>query len=175
MMRQALVTVVTIAGFACAAALTAEIASAQTVTPGGPAQPLPPAPPLWIQRALETAQPGTEVPLRNADGGTDGAIIPSPAFQDAAGQTCREFQQTITVNGQAQQAFGTACRQPDGSWRLQAAPPSMAGQPQPVVAYALPPAYYYRAPFYAPVFFGFGCCFFHHHDHDHGHGHFHHH
>jgi surface antigen len=31
---------------------------------------------------------------------------------------CREFTQTITVGGQAVQATGTACRQPDGSWRI---------------------------------------------------------
>ena len=31
---------------------------------------------------------------------------------------CRELTQTITVGGQAVQATGTACRQPDGSWRI---------------------------------------------------------
>jgi surface antigen len=28
---------------------------------------------------------------------------------------CREFQQTITVGGKAEQAYGTACQQPDGA------------------------------------------------------------
>lgn len=31
---------------------------------------------------------------------------------------CREFAQTITVGGQPVQAVGTACRQPDGTWRI---------------------------------------------------------
>ena len=31
---------------------------------------------------------------------------------------CREYQSTITVDGKEQPTFGTACKQPDGSWRL---------------------------------------------------------
>ena len=31
---------------------------------------------------------------------------------------CREYQTTATVGGMAQQSFGTACRQPDGSWQI---------------------------------------------------------
>ena len=35
-----------------------------------------------------------------------------------SGQYCREFQQTITVGGQTEDAYGTACRQPDGTWQI---------------------------------------------------------
>jgi hypothetical protein len=31
---------------------------------------------------------------------------------------CREFQQTVTVGGKTEQAYGTACRQPDGAWEI---------------------------------------------------------
>ena len=31
---------------------------------------------------------------------------------------CREFQQTITIAGQTHKAFGTACRQADGTWKI---------------------------------------------------------
>ncbi len=41
------------------------------------------------------------------------AYAPAPASQ-----TCREFQSTIQVNGQPQQSYGTACLQPDGTWRI---------------------------------------------------------
>lgn len=34
-------------------------------------------------------------------------------------QYCREVQTTIVVGGRPQPAYGTACQQPDGSWRLQ--------------------------------------------------------
>jgi surface antigen len=39
-------------------------------------------------------------------------------YQTSAGQYCREYQQTIVVGGQSQSAYGTACRQPDGSWKI---------------------------------------------------------
>ena len=31
---------------------------------------------------------------------------------------CREFQDTIVVDGKKQKAYGTACLQPDGSWKV---------------------------------------------------------
>ena len=34
------------------------------------------------------------------------------------GMTMDQFQQTVTVAGETQRAFGKACRQPDGSWRI---------------------------------------------------------
>lgn len=42
----------------------------------------------------------------------------SPAYTDARGRTCREYQTTVTVGGTPQPAYGTACLQPDGSWRV---------------------------------------------------------
>jgi hypothetical protein len=43
------------------------------------------------------------------------AYAPAPA---PASQTCREYQSTIQVNGQPQPSHGTACLQPDGTWRI---------------------------------------------------------
>ena len=31
---------------------------------------------------------------------------------------CREFQQTVTIGGNSEQAYGTACMQPDGAWEI---------------------------------------------------------
>lgn len=42
----------------------------------------------------------------------------SPVFTDGQGRTCREYQTTVSVGGAVQPAFGTACLQPDGSWRV---------------------------------------------------------
>jgi hypothetical protein len=36
----------------------------------------------------------------------------------SAAGPCREFQQNIIIDGKRQKAHGTACRQPDGSWRI---------------------------------------------------------
>jgi len=35
-----------------------------------------------------------------------------------AGPQCREYQSTTMINGQPQQIVGTACPQPDGTWRI---------------------------------------------------------
>ena len=34
------------------------------------------------------------------------------------GQTCREYQTTMMINGAPQPTYGTACLQPDGTWRI---------------------------------------------------------
>jgi hypothetical protein len=34
------------------------------------------------------------------------------------GQTCREYQSTAIIGGRPQPSYGTACLQPDGSWRI---------------------------------------------------------
>jgi surface antigen len=50
---------------------------------------------------------------------TEVAITPKQGFQDVSGRYCREYQSTAMVAGKLQQTYGTACRQPDGSWKLE--------------------------------------------------------
>lgn len=70
-------------------------------------------------RALETAPSGQAIAWKNPDSGHSGSIAPIRTMQNpTTGQYCREYQQTINVGGQQQQAYGTACRQPDGSWKV---------------------------------------------------------
>lgn len=69
-------------------------------------------------RAFETAPSGQAVGWQNPDSGNNGTIVPKPAYQKSNGQYCREFQQSVTVGGKTQSAYGTACRQPDGSWQI---------------------------------------------------------
>lgn len=70
------------------------------------------------QRALETAQPGQALPWSNPQTGNSGTVTPQNYYQNTAGQYCREYNQTITVGGRTENGFGTACRQPDGSWQV---------------------------------------------------------
>jgi surface antigen len=45
-------------------------------------------------------------------------VYGQPAIASAStGQTCREFQATAMIDGRSQLVRGTACQQPDGSWR----------------------------------------------------------
>jgi surface antigen len=70
------------------------------------------------QRAFETTPSGQSVAWRNPDTGNSGTLTPMRTYQASSGQYCREYQQTITVGGEKQQAYGTTCRQPDGSWKI---------------------------------------------------------
>jgi surface antigen len=70
------------------------------------------------QRALESVPSGQSTTWRNPDSGHSGVITPVRTYQTATGQYCREYTQTITVGGKKQEAFGKACREPDGSWKI---------------------------------------------------------
>ncbi len=50
--------------------------------------------------------------------GAHGTITTVRDGTSSAGRYCREFQQTATVGGRTESAYGTACRQPDGSWEI---------------------------------------------------------
>lgn len=71
------------------------------------------------QHALEDSQVGHASTWRNPDSGNSGTITPTRTFEVARGQYCREYTQTINVGGQTERAYGTACRQEDGSWEIQ--------------------------------------------------------
>ena len=69
-------------------------------------------------QALETNVSGTASTWINPDTGHSGTVTPVQTYQAPSGQYCREYQQTITVGGRTEEAYGTACRQPDGSWQI---------------------------------------------------------
>ncbi len=71
------------------------------------------------QRAFETAPSGKPVAWSNPDSGHSGTITPTQTYQ-SSGAYCREYQQTVTIDGKQEKSYGTACRQPDGSWKIQA-------------------------------------------------------
>jgi surface antigen len=69
-------------------------------------------------RALESVPSGQSVTWQNPDSGHTGTVTPVRTYQTATGQYCREYQQTIIIGGEKHQSYGTACRQPDGTWRI---------------------------------------------------------
>jgi surface antigen len=68
--------------------------------------------------ALESTPAGTRSEWRNPDSGHSGSTTPIRTYQTADGTYCREFQQSIQVAGRTERAYGTACRQPDGTWQI---------------------------------------------------------
>ncbi len=68
--------------------------------------------------ALEAVPAGQSVAWRNPDSGNTGAVTPVRTYQTSTGQYCREYTQTITIGGEKHKSYGTACREPDGSWKI---------------------------------------------------------
>ena len=69
------------------------------------------------QESLEYSQVGESSSWRNPDSGHYGTITPVRTYEQA-GRYCREYNQTVSVGGRTERAYGTACRQPDGTWEL---------------------------------------------------------
>lgn len=71
---------------------------------------------LRTARVLENNKTGRATTWSNPDRGTEVMVVPQRTYKNRVGQDCREYQTEITVGGEKQQAFGTACRQRDGQW-----------------------------------------------------------
>jgi surface antigen len=76
----------------------------------------------YAGRAVQQAQSapiGQRIVWNNPESGNSGVIVPiREGRQPNTNAYCREYQQTVTVGGRTQQAFGQACQQPDGSWKI---------------------------------------------------------
>ena len=71
-----------------------------------------------VQQAY-AAPIGQKIVWNNPESGNSGVIVPTrEGRQPNTNAYCREYQQTVTVGGRTQQAFGQACQQPDGSWKI---------------------------------------------------------
>jgi surface antigen len=73
---------------------------------------------LASQNAFENSTSGSTKEWRNPDNGNYGSITPQKAYQNDSGQYCREYTQTVVIGGETSKAYGTACRQPDGQWKI---------------------------------------------------------
>jgi surface antigen len=71
------------------------------------------------QQTLETRVSGTTSKWQNPDTGHAGSITPTRTYVSVDGSPCRDFNQTIIVDGQQETVAGTACRTPDGRWQIQ--------------------------------------------------------
>ena len=70
------------------------------------------------QSTLETAPTGLSSSWVNPDSGNSGSLTPTKTYATATGQPCREYVSTVTIDGQTEEVYGTACREPDGTWRF---------------------------------------------------------
>ena len=71
------------------------------------------------QSRAYSAPLGERIVWNNPESGNSGTYVATRDGTDPnTGHYCREYQQTIVVGGKQQSAYGTACRQPDGSWEI---------------------------------------------------------
>ena len=71
-----------------------------------------------VGQTLEHAPDGQAIVWNDPQSNAQYQVAPVQTIQTADGEYCREYTATATVGGQAQQTYGIACRQPDGSWRI---------------------------------------------------------
>ncbi|MEZ5669457.1 MAG: RT0821/Lpp0805 family surface protein [Alphaproteobacteria bacterium] len=62
------------------------------------------------------AQPGQTVAWTNPDNGNRGTVQTLPASTSYAGRYCRDYVQTVFIDGRQETLRGTACQNPDGTW-----------------------------------------------------------
>jgi hypothetical protein len=75
------------------------------------------------QRRHESAMAAATIaplgePIVWQDGNASGSVTTVRIGQSYSGLQCREFQHAVTIGGRTQQAYGTSCLQPDGSWKI---------------------------------------------------------
>ena len=68
--------------------------------------------------ALENQISGTEVSWTNPDSGNSGKMVPVQTWRTKSGQYCREFQESISIDGVSNVERGVACRTDDGMWKV---------------------------------------------------------
>ena len=71
------------------------------------------------RRQATSAPVGEPISWSNPDSGNSGRVTPVAETRNTEGEYCREFTETIEVDGDTRQGTGLACRQSDGTWVIQ--------------------------------------------------------
>ena len=67
-------------------------------------------------QAFETNKTGQTTSWQDPDG-KQHSVTPTRTYYEA-NRPCREFRQTVEINGQVEVLTGNACRQSDGTWKV---------------------------------------------------------
>jgi len=71
-----------------------------------------------MNRAIVQTPSGHTARWTNQQTNTTYQVTPTKSYKTASNEYCREFQTKITVAGKEQDAYGRACRKPDGTWEV---------------------------------------------------------
>jgi surface antigen len=73
---------------------------------------------MKTSHVLENVRTGVPSTWKNPDTGNQYAVTPTRTFDTSLGP-CREYTVDAIIGGKKEKVYGTACRQSDGSWRVQ--------------------------------------------------------
>jgi surface antigen len=73
---------------------------------------------LTAQAAPESNPDGHASTWRDPNSGHSGSTVPTRTYDSALGP-CREYTTSVVIDGKTQSAHGTACREPDGTRRIE--------------------------------------------------------
>lgn len=96
-------------------AMTALGAVAGSVIGGNVGQKMDDADHLETQRALERTRTNEARTWRNPDNGNRYTVTPTRTYE-TRGRQCRDYRTRAYIGDREEIIYGTACRQPDGSW-----------------------------------------------------------
>lgn len=74
---------------------------------------------LKTSHALENVRTGVATTWRNPDTSNQYSVTPTRTYESQAVQ-CRDYTVDAIIGGKREKVYGKACRQPDGSWKVQA-------------------------------------------------------
>ena len=72
---------------------------------------------LKMNQALESNPVGKPAYWTNPKTGANYRVVPTKNVRVGNNEYCREYRSVADIAGKKQQIYGTACRQPDGSWK----------------------------------------------------------
>jgi len=72
---------------------------------------------LRMNRALDDNPVGKPAYWHNAESGANYEVVPVKNVTIEGNEYCREYRTVAVIAGKKQQMYGTACRQPDGTWQ----------------------------------------------------------
>lgn len=74
---------------------------------------------LKVAQSLETVRTGVPTTWKNPDTGNEYSVTPTKTIEASGGEPCREYTMEAIIGGKRETVYGTACRQADGSWKIQ--------------------------------------------------------
>jgi len=72
---------------------------------------------MRVHNTLENTPTGRTTAWQNPDTGARYEMTPTETFTRGDGTPCREYTTEAWIDGELEVVRGTACRQPDGTWR----------------------------------------------------------